>query len=230
MDNTIKDHFEREAQDFDRIIVELIPHYQEMVRALVKAMPFDGARPVQVMDAGCGTGTVAAKVLELFPSAQVTCLDLAENMIAHAQARLACYPQVKYILADFRDFDFTGGYDAVLSSLALHHLATDAHKRNFYRSIYENLNPGGVFYNADVVLASNDFLQGIYMDEWRRFMSHSISKEEIEGKWIPKYQEEDRPAKLIDQLEWLTEIGFVDVDVIWKCFNFAVYGGVRRQS
>lgn len=40
-------------------------------------------------------------------------------------------------------------------------------------------------------------------------------------------EEEDRPAKLIEQLNWLAEIGFTDVDVIWKYYNFAVYGGLK---
>jgi hypothetical protein len=34
-------------------------------------------------------------------------------------------------------------------------------------------------------------------------------------------------AKLIDQLKWLAEIGFDDVDVLWKQYNFAVYGGAK---
>ena len=59
-------------------------------------------------------------------------------------------------------------------------------------------------------------------------MGKSLSADEIEGKWIPKYYEEDRPAKLIDQLAWMAQIGFADVDVLWKYYNFAVYGGVRR--
>ncbi len=29
----------------------------------------------------------------------------------------------------------------------------------------------------------------------------------------------------MDQLAWLAEIGFTDVDVVWKYYNFAVYGG-----
>jgi tRNA (cmo5U34)-methyltransferase len=66
------------------------------------------------------------------------------------------------------------------------------------------------------------------MNAWRRYMSGGISGDEIESKWIQKYREEDHPAKLIDQLTWMTEIGFIDVDVIWKYYNFAVYGGVRR--
>jgi tRNA (cmo5U34)-methyltransferase len=120
-----------------------------------------------------------------------------------------------------------GEYDAVISSLALHHLATDEDKKYFYRRIYTRLCPGGVFYNGDVVLASSDILQAVYMRQWRAFMRRSISDEEIEGKWIPSYEAEDRPAKLMDQLAWLGEIGFADVDVLWKDYNFAVYGGVK---
>jgi tRNA (cmo5U34)-methyltransferase len=85
----IKNHFEQEAQEFDRIILELLPHYQAMVQALVKAIPFERSRAVRVIDLGCGTGMVTAKVLESFPSAHVTCLDVAENMIASARVRLA---------------------------------------------------------------------------------------------------------------------------------------------
>jgi tRNA (cmo5U34)-methyltransferase len=223
-----KKHFEEEATEFDRIILTIIPHYQTMIRVLVEAIPFGRSDPLRVMDLGCGTGTVAAQVLNAFPNAQITCLDVAENMIAIARTKLAAYPLVNYTAADFSDFEFCGEYEAIISSLALHHLATDEDKQKLYRRIYGSLAPGGVFYNADVVLASNDFLQALSMKAWRRFMGHNLSLEEIEGKWIPKYREEDHPARLFDQLAWMTEIGFVDVDVLWKYFNFAVYGGVRR--
>jgi tRNA (cmo5U34)-methyltransferase len=55
-------------------------------------------------------------------------------------------------------------------------------------------------------------------------MRHGVSEQEIEDKWIPKYYAEDHPAKLTDQLAWLTEIGFEGVEVIWKRSNFAVCG------
>jgi len=42
-----------------------------------------------------------------------------------------------------------------------------------------------------------------------------------------KNYEEDNTAKLVDQVNWLINIGLVDVDVIWKYYNFAVYGGSR---
>jgi tRNA (cmo5U34)-methyltransferase len=147
-------------------------------------------------------------------------------MIAMAQSKLANDSRVDFVVGDFTAFD--GEYDAVISSLALHHLTTDENKKLLYHRIYDRLRPGGVFYNGDVVLASSDFLQAMYMRQWRAFMRRSVSEEEIEGKWIPKYQAEDRPTKLIDQLAWLNEIGFAGVDVLWKRYNFAVYGGAKH--
>jgi tRNA (cmo5U34)-methyltransferase len=51
-------------------------------------------------------------------------------MIAMARSKLARYPNVRFVVSDFTTFD--GEYDAVLSSLALHHLASDEDKEDFY--------------------------------------------------------------------------------------------------
>jgi tRNA (cmo5U34)-methyltransferase len=165
----VKKHFEDEAREFDRIILTLIPHYAQMVEALVAAIPFEKNAPVRVVDLGCGTGTIAQSVLCLFPNAHITCLDLAENMISIAQTKLAASHKVLFVAGDFNTFTFEDPYDVAISSLALHHLVTAENKLRFYRQIYESLEPGGVFYNADVVLASSEHLQQVYMEHWRAF-------------------------------------------------------------
>ncbi|MBN2202351.1 class I SAM-dependent methyltransferase [bacterium] len=226
----IQRHFEEEADEFDGIILRLIPYYPEMLEALVSTLPFEASRPIRVTDLGCGTGTVAARVKAAFPNALVTCVDIAANMLEMAKKKLAGEPGVRFVQAGFNHFDFDAGQDAVVSSLALHHLVSDGDKRDFYRKIHDSLAPGGVFYNADVVLAANDGLQKTAMEKWKAFMLKSVSRDEIEGKWLPKYYEEDRPARLKDQLKWLEEIGFADVDVIWKTYNYAVYGGSKPEG
>ncbi|MFL7792418.1 MAG: methyltransferase type 12, partial [Anaerolineae bacterium] len=65
------------------------------------------------------------------------------------------------------------------------------------------------------------------MQKWQAFMLQNVSRDEMESTWLPKYHDEDRPAKLIDHLAWLTEVGFADVDVVWKYYNYAVYGGTK---
>ena len=44
---------------------------------------------------------------------------------------------------------------------------------------------------------------------------------------IIQYFKEDSPAKLRDQIKWLEAIGFRNVDVIMKYYNFAIYGGIK---
>ena len=223
--DVVKKHFEEEAKKFDQIILRLIPHYSEMIDGMATAIPFDRSSVINVIDLGCGTGTISKRIKEIFPQATITCLDLAENMIEMSKLKLAEFSDVRYQTGDFKDYEFDDAYDVVVSSLALHHLVTDKDKTGFYRKVYESLRPNGVFFNADVILGSSDYIQDVYMEKWRSFMKKHVSEEEIENRWLPQYREEDRPAKLMDQIAWLIDLGFSEVDVIWKYYNFAVYGG-----
>ena len=226
----IKQHFDEEAQKFDRIIQQLIPYYGEMLQALISAIPFERDSPIRVLDLGCGTGTLAKHILQAFPLAHVTCLDFSEQMIGMAQAKLADFSRVSYRVQDFREYAPAHPYHAIVSSLALHHLVTDDEKRTFYQQVYESLLPGGCFYNADVVLGASEHLQSAYMRHWKAFMQRQISEDEIENTWLRKYSEEDRPAQLVEQLTWLSAIGYENVDVVWKYYNFAVYGGLKPSD
>ncbi len=219
----VKEHFEDEAHKFDQIIRQLTPYYDEMLDALILALSFSVSGATQVIDLGCGTGTVARRIKETFPNASFTCVDIAENMLAMAKRKLGT--NARYQLADFRSYEFDGTYDLVVSSLALHHLETDKEKKIFYGKIFNSLAPGGAFFNADVILASSSRVQEGYMKKWKDFMRKRVSDDEIESKWIPIHHEEDRPARLTAQLSWLCDIGFTEVDVVWKYYNFAVYGG-----
>ena len=80
-----------------------------------------------------------------------------------------------------------------------------------------------------MILGSSEHFQDVYMEKWKSFMKKNVSEEEIEIRWLPQYREEDRPAKLTDQIAWLIDLGFSEVDIIWKYYNFAVYGG-RKPS
>ncbi|WP_461254941.1 class I SAM-dependent methyltransferase [Treponema sp. R80B11-R83G3] len=222
---TVKNHFEEEAEEFDKTILKLIPHYNEMIEALVLAIPFEKNKQINDIDLGCGTGTIAHEVKTAFPNAHISCLDIAENMIKMSQIKLG--ENINYYVNDFYKFNFDKKYDVVISSLALHHLANDEDKKMFYRKIYDALTDNGVFYNADLVLASNSHLQDLYMAKWKSFMEKNVPLDEIENKWIEKYKAEDRPTSLMNHINWLKEIGYKNIDIVWKYYNYCVYGGYK---
>lgn len=223
----IKKHFEEEAGQYDSIIKNLIPYYHQMVEALVNALPFNNAKDIEVIDLGCGTGTISLAVKEAYPKAKLTCVDISEKMLRIAAGKLSDVANATFINKNFYDFNFDKKYDVVVSSLALHHLVTEEDKLEFYQKIYACLNMGGIFINADVVLASTPGLQERYMEQWKGFMCKNVSMDEVNNKWIPTYYEEDRPVSMMDHFEMLRGAGFEVMDVVWKYYNFAVYMAVK---
>ena len=222
----IKNHFEEEAEQYDGIIIKLIPYYERMVGVLVNTLPYESNANIEVIDLGCGTGTIARAVKNAYPKAKMTCLDLSANMLDIAGNKLKEATDSTYINADFYSFEFSQQYDAIVSSLALHHIEALEDKLIFYKKIYTALKPGGVFINSDVVLASTETLQQEYIKEWISYMCKNISREQADT-WIAKYYEEDRPATLVQHLDMLKQAGFSTYDVVWKYYNFTVYMAVK---
>lgn len=226
--NKIKNHFEQEAKEYDQIIINLIPYYQQIVDAVVASLPANKNAKLDILDLGCGTGTIAAAVKQAYPNAVLTCLDISQNMLDIAKYKLEDDENTSYILSNFYDFEFTHKYDAVVSSLALHHLENNDDKQQFYHKIYAGLKDNGCLINADVILAPTDDLQAAYMQAWRSFMIANTSEEEVDNKWIPTYYAEDRPITIKKHCSMLDAAGFASTKTVWKYNNFAVYMAVKR--
>ncbi len=142
-------------------------------------------------------------------------MDFSDPMIEQAKKRFANDRTVSIIKHDFSlplPADQLGRFDAVVSSLAIHHL-THPRKKQLYTEIFNLLNPKGVFCNLEHVSSATENLH-------MKFLS-TIG-------WTP--ESEDPSNKLLDvqtQLEWLREIGFVDVDCAWKWLELALLMGFK---
>ncbi|MFX1396735.1 MAG: GNAT family N-acetyltransferase [Promethearchaeota archaeon] len=222
----IKDHFENISHDYDELTPKLIPYYNEMLISLINSIPFEKQEQIKIVDLGCGTGNLSKLIKTRFPNSRLTCIDISQNMIELAKEKLSEYNNVEFLINDFNTLSFTTQYDVIVSSLAIHHLNTDEDKIEFYTKIYEALNQGGAFYNMDVIQGSSDYLNKIYVEEWKEFLKRSFFLDII-NNILENQRKEDNPAILVNQLKWLEKIGFKSTDVICKCYYFAVYGGVK---
>lgn len=223
----VKEHFEEAAGIFDQHVLRAVPFYKDMLDALISAIPFDNDKRIRVADLGCGTGTIAKRIKERYPKAAITCVDFAENMIKIAKDKLNAFDDISYAVSDCRNFNYSSGYDVIVSSLTLHHIRVEDEKKKLFKNAFEGLNRNGVFYLADLVLASNDYLQKLNMKKWADFQSNQCNQAEIQER-EKRYNTEDHPFRLMDEIEWLKNAGFREVDVIWKYYHFAVYGGQKR--
>lgn len=212
---SIRNEFSSRRDAYDMEIARSVPNYLSMLEAAVNSLPFeDGERP-KVVDLGTGTGALAEKVARRFPNCTLTCVDMTGEMLEMAKQRLGGHGDITFVEKDFYDIELPDDNDAVVSSLALHHLITDDDKRSFYAKVFRSLRPGGVFVNADAVLSTDDWVEDLYMRKWKEFMRTNMSEDEMEAV-LDRYRREDSLPRLMDQLGWLTEVGFSKVDIIWK--------------
>jgi tRNA (cmo5U34)-methyltransferase len=189
-----------------------LPRQSEAERTIVEnILPRHVAR---VLDLGTGDGHLLGLVRRSFPTARAVGIDLSEPMLAAARTQFAGTGDVEFRLHDLSEplTGDLGTFDVVISGLAIHHLLNER-KRSLFREVFDLLEPGGVFCNFDVVASPTPDLHE------RAQAAFGFGPED--------HHPSDRPAPLQDQLIWLSEAGFSDVDCYWKWLELTVMAGAK---
>jgi SAM-dependent methyltransferase len=104
-----------------------------------------------VLDLGTGDGRLLALLQRERKHLRGVGLDVSKVMLDGARARFAGSEQIELIEHDMiNPLPKLGRFDAVVSSMAIHHLEHDR-KRELYDEVFEVLEPGGVFANFEHV-------------------------------------------------------------------------------
>jgi tRNA (cmo5U34)-methyltransferase len=192
---------------------DAIPHRTEGEAELLACLP---SRVERVLDIGSGDGRLLALVKLARPGARAVALDFSATMLERLRERFAGDRTVTIVAHDLdrplpRLLDT---FDVVVSSFAIHHLP-HPRKRALYEEVFALLDPGGRFCNLEHVASPTPALH-----------------EEFLTRLNVAPPDEDPSNKLLDldiQLQWLREIGFVDVDCHWKWRELALLTG-RKPS
>jgi trans-aconitate 2-methyltransferase len=123
---------EWDAQTYDRVSD---PQFEWGLEVLDR---LELAGDEYVMDAGCGSGRVTAKLLEKLPEGRVLCVDASESMMA--KAREALGDRADYLVADLAELEIAEPVDAIFSTATFHWIPD--HDRLFSR-LHAALKPGG---------------------------------------------------------------------------------------
>lgn len=217
---TVESQFNSIARLYDKQRSALIPCFSDFYGIAIDNLNLSTTSP-EILDLGAGTGLFSEFVQQKYPNAKITLVDLSQNMLDIAQKRFSSNKNINIIQQDFTTFKDEKLYDAVISSLAIHHLEDKA-KANLYNTIFALLKSDGIFINAEQVAGESEYLNHLYDKEWReKVESSDLSREEIDASY--ERIKLDKRTPLSTQIKWLKDAGFKEVDCLYKYYDFAVF-------
>jgi len=223
----VKEQFGNVSKRYDSQRKYLIPCFDDFYKTclpLIKSV----ANAKTILDVGAGTGLFSQFVYQQNPHLHFTLADISAPMLSVAKERFKSMENFDFIELDLSTDNIPGKYDIIISGLAIHHL-TDTDKQKLYSNIYNALNEGGLFINADQVTGRSMLFDSLYKYEWRETVSHS----ELDHEALIQAFERtklDKLAPLDKQLKMLEKAGFNEVDCIYKNLSFAVFGGFKDAN
>ncbi len=103
----IKNAFDNVAAEYDAQRKYVIPEMEEYYSAAVWAAESSEKSPA-ILDIGAGTGLLSALMLQKFPEASLTLLDISDNMLNIARERFAGQNNIRYVIRDYSRAELEG--------------------------------------------------------------------------------------------------------------------------
>jgi tRNA (cmo5U34)-methyltransferase len=220
-------HLGIDLADYDRRIRTFIPHYEEMLDVVAGAVRLTSARQPTIVDLGIGTGALAARCLAARPRASLIGIDSDVDILAAAARRLRrSLKKLRLIHGSFARTRLPK-CDAMVATLALHHIRTARAKQRFYQRCFRALRPGGVFASGDAFLADDSPVTEQFLVTWRRHMTRSYSTRQARA-FLRSWAREDRYFSLGSEGAMLRAAGF-RVEVLWRRAPFGVLLGRKEH-
>jgi len=184
-------------------------------KVLLESIPETAKR---ILDLGSGDGRIIKLIKEHYrgrsESIEFTALDISPHMLEGLENNFKNDSSVKIIKHDLDNPLPNLGYsDAVVSSFAIHHLR---HKRKFelYEEIYDSLSPLGVFCNLEHVSSIS--------------VRNHVKFFDLMGEPLSREEKSDKTLSVEKQLQMLRDIGYVEVDCLWKWYEIALLVGYKN--
>jgi ubiquinone/menaquinone biosynthesis C-methylase UbiE len=238
---------------WDRFQESYVPHREVQFEVIGDYLELRGSgEALRILDLCCGPGSVAGRLLQRFPSAEVLAVDCDPWLLALGRRTAPSAERITWIDADLREEAWiaalpSGDFDAVVVTTAMQWFTSDEIAR-IYHDIHGCLLPRGSFLNADVIPCGDSGTRRLSEAAYRGRRRRSVAAPNGEhwatfwaaARAEPAFGElvahRDRrlhgrsPLRARDlefHLAALRDAGFTDVGEVWREHDNAILLALR---
>ena len=114
---------------------------KSVYKVFADRLPLEGSE--QVLDFGCGMGTIAYYAAKRLPRGQLTCLDISERWLTACRRTLRGYRNISFLHSETPAL-FQDNFDVVYCHFVLHDISA-SELEQVVAALIKSLKPGGVF-------------------------------------------------------------------------------------
>jgi SAM-dependent methyltransferase len=223
---SVGSHLQIRLDEYDSRIRTFIPGYEQALAAAARALCALDTRTPHIVDLGTGTGALAERCLREVSGARITGIDEDPAILEMARTRLAAAGSLaSFVHSSFLDVALPQ-CDAIVASLALHHVRTADRKRQLFRDCRAALGLRGLLISADCHPSADGSLAAMEMAAWRAHLRLTYS-DEATDTYFAAWAREDVYVPLLQELDLLRDAGFMP-EVVWRSGVFAVIAARAR--
>lgn len=221
------------AHIYDENIVNTLPYYKEYSAQIIDLVNATGKKDITWLDTGCGTGTLAVRVLSeradvsfslCDPSEQM--LEIAKNKLSGLEVKENDNKEIKYFNISSGDISFSGEFD-VVTAVQSHHYLTVEERKKAVKNCYNALKDGGIFVAFENIRMTTDESDELTLKRWVHFLEeHGNSPEKVQMQ-LDRRGTEVLPITVEQHIEILRECGFRSVNVLWASYLQAGVWGIK---
>ena len=211
---------------YDKNIVSTLPYYREYHNQIIDLVKAMGKKDITWLDTGCGTGTLASRVLDGRDDVKFTLCDPSEQMLEIAQNKLKGY-DIKVFNTASQMMTFDSEFDVVTAVQSHHYLKPDERKiavDNCFRALKSN----GVFITFENIRMTTESSDKIALKRWEDFLSDNLKDPDIVKMHIDRRGVEVFPITVEEHIRLLREAGFKSVDVLWTSYLQAGFWAIKE--
>ncbi len=201
---------------YDGRIRSVLPYYEEYHGQIIDLVNAAKPGPVSWLDTGCGTGTLAARVLESRDDVKFTLCDPSDGMLKIAEKKLEG-KNVKFEKLSSGELQYDSEFD-VVTAVQCHHYLQMQEREKAVRNCRRALKEGGIFIAFENIRMTTGKSEEISLKRWKDYLEkHGNTPGEIDNQ-IKRRGSEVLPITIREHMELLEKCAFSSVNILWASY------------
>jgi len=220
---------EQVATVFDDMVSRSIPFYAEIHRIILDVLSKVFQEGDSIYDLGCSTGNTIIFISKFLgdKNHKLIGIDNSPSMlnVSKEKFKIQGIKNVELIQSDLEKIDFKS-CGMVVMNYTLQFI-NPLNRLELLQKIYQSLRPGGVFILSEKIKVENNEIESLITDLYYDFKRRNgYSELEISQK-REALEKVLNPFTPSSQIELLKIAGFKKVEILFRCYNFACYIGIK---